>query len=278
MLSLDRIAQMLRDLNRKLRCGVRLWSGKAQPSAGTDEVIVWNDTSTKTLKIVAAPEGVQMALTSAGSTPPGGAPGSIQYNDAGAFGGYALLPIAKGGTNAATAADARTNLATVCTSGNENISGIKTFDTELDINTGAFLKFVTDAYAEWNRVYAGDLTQFQMQVGSHGTLSLIVGPSHADTFSNFQVGATGAPITLILIGDIKCDTVTGNKIGTATTEKIGFWNATPVAKTAVTDQAAWADVASGADHVDLADLNTKVKAIRDKLQTLLDQLQTIGLV
>jgi hypothetical protein len=61
-------------------------------------------------------------------------------------------------------------------------------------------------------------------------------------------------------------------------DHIGFFNTIPAVKTAVTDQDAWAAVASGSDHPDLADLNTKMQAIRDKLQALLDALQSYGLV
>lgn len=46
---------------------------------------------------------------SSGGTP-GGSSGQIQYNNAGAFGGITLLPVASGGTNASTAVAARTNL------------------------------------------------------------------------------------------------------------------------------------------------------------------------
>lgn len=59
---------------------------------------------------------------------------------------------------------------------------------------------------------------------------------------------------------------------------LGFFNNTPVTKTAVADQAAWANVSSGSDSVDLTDLNTKMQAIRDKLQDLLDALQSYNLV
>ncbi len=59
---------------------------------------------------------------------------------------------------------------------------------------------------------------------------------------------------------------------------IGFFGTTPVSKTSVSDQSAWAAVSAGSDSVDLSDLNTKVKAIRDKLQEVLDGLQVLGLM
>lgn len=61
-------------------------------------------------------------------------------------------------------------------------------------------------------------------------------------------------------------------------DHVGFFNTIPAVQTTVTDQAAWAAVASGADSVDLADLNTKLQAIRDKLQALLNALQSYGLI
>lgn len=44
------------------------------------------------------------------STNPGGAFGSIQYNNNGVFGGYAQVPVSSGGTNASTAQGAQNNL------------------------------------------------------------------------------------------------------------------------------------------------------------------------
>ncbi len=60
--------------------------------------------------------------------------------------------------------------------------------------------------------------------------------------------------------------------------KIGFFNTAIVVKTAVADQDAWVDINSGYNLIDLADMNTKVQAIRDKLQALIDSLQSYGLV
>lgn len=61
-------------------------------------------------------------------------------------------------------------------------------------------------------------------------------------------------------------------------DNIGFFGTAPVVKDVVTDQAAWVDVAAGADTVDIADLNTKVQAVRDKLQEIIEALQSYGLV
>ena len=60
--------------------------------------------------------------------------------------------------------------------------------------------------------------------------------------------------------DIATDTTTGTKIGTATTQKIGFFNATPVVQ-----QAAVADATNG-------------QSTQDRLNDLLARLRTLGLI
>jgi len=80
--------------------------------------------------------------------------------------------------------------------------------------------------------------------------------------------------------------ITGTKSGAGTItdeikhigSKIGFFNTSPVVKTVVSDQSAWADVTTGADTVSLIDLNTKVKAVRDSLQGVIDALQSYGII
>ncbi len=59
---------------------------------------------------------------------------------------------------------------------------------------------------------------------------------------------------------------------------VGFFGAAPTTQTSVPDLAAWANISSGADSVDLSDLNTKVQAVHDKVNGLLDALQGLGLV
>lgn len=58
---------------------------------------------------------------------------------------------------------------------------------------------------------------------------------------------------------------------------IGFFGTAPVVKQTVADQGAWAAISAGTDQVDLADLNTKVQVIRDKLQAVIDGQQAYGL-
>lgn len=91
-------------------------------------------------------------------------------------------------------------------------------------------------------------------------------------------GWVGIPGALNVSGD--CDLMGDTYLDGFITHvgtNIGFFNTVPAIKTVVADQAAWVNVVAGADHVDLADLNTKMQAIRDKLQALLDALQSYGL-
>ena len=57
--------------------------------------------------------------------------------------------------------------------------------------------------------------------------------------------------------DISFGTTTGTKIGTATTQKLGFWNATPVVQPAAV-----------ADATDATDVITQLNDLLGKLRTL----------
>ena len=61
-----------------------------------------------------------------------------------------------------------------------------------------------------------------------------------------------ATITLADAIDIVVNATTGTKIGTATTQKLGFWNKTPVVQPAAAAQAALTDSTGGATDGTLA--------------------------
>jgi len=83
--------------------------------------------------------------------------------------------------------------------------------------------------------------------------------------------ASGKNITLIA-GNIVTDVTTGTKIGTATTQKLGFWNATPVVRPAAyTPSNVTTDRAYDAN-------STTVDELADVLGTLIADLQSIGLI
>jgi hypothetical protein len=60
--------------------------------------------------------------------------------------------------------------------------------------------------------------------------------------------------------NVSTDTTTGTKIGTATTQKLGFWNATPIAQ-----PAAVADATSAATVI-------------TQLNALLSRLRSVGVI
>jgi len=72
--------------------------------------------------------------------------------------------------------------------------------------------------------------------------------------------------------DFILDTTTGTKIGTATTQKLGFWNATPVVQST-----GWAATNVTTDKAFDANATT-IDELADVLGTLIEQLKTMGLL
>lgn len=107
---------------------------------------------------------------------------------------------------------------------------------------GFGIQFWTDATIQGTIDTAGQLSLTRtgatggVLLGSTGLLysqaTNVVGLGDGDSL---RVSATG---TVIMVGgaNIVLDATTGTKIGTATTEKLGFWNATPVARPAAYTQ------------------------------------------
>jgi hypothetical protein len=110
---------------------------------------------------------------------------------------------------------------------------------------------------------------------------------------NVGIGGTTSPSSLLHLadaGNITVGTTTGTKIGTATTQKLGFYNATPVVQpAAVTDitTVATAGTLPTADgSVTVADANAPTNAelleycveLEAKLEAALAHLRTLGLI
>lgn len=72
--------------------------------------------------------------------------------------------------------------------------------------------------------------------------------------------------------DFVLDTITGSKIGTSTSQKLGFWNATPV-----TQNTGWNPTNVTTDRVFDADSTTTAE-LADVLGTLINQLKTYGIL
>jgi hypothetical protein len=74
----------------------------------------------------------------------------------------------------------------------------------------------------------------------------LIASGAGDTPLNLTGGALGCgTITLTDAANIAAQTGTGTKIGTATSQKIGFWNVTPVVQPAGANQAALTDSTGG---------------------------------
>lgn len=98
--------------------------------------------------------------------------------------------------------------------------------------------------------------------------------------ANRAVLTTLATVTLGDSQNIVVNTSTGTKIGTATGQKLAFWNATPVIQPASANQAALSldvDVA-GSDTVDKAAINSNFAALQTLVNQLRSDLVSAGLI
>ena len=119
---------------------------------------------------------------------------------------------------------------------------------------------------------------------SYDIVSLrVTGSAYATPTENIQEWYTNTPTLALAVtkdGDLKLEdsfdiqfpSVTGSKVGTASTQKIGFWGATPVARdTGWTTANVTSSLSFDADTVSLAEL-------ADIVGTLVDRLVTVGLL
>ncbi len=89
-----------------------------------------------------------------------------------------------------------------------------------------------------------------------------------------NIAATGH-ITMTDAKNIVIDTTTGTKIGTGVTQKIGFWNVTPVVQPAGATQAAPAAYVTGAFGLD-SDVN--MQALFDLVVAMRTALLAVGII
>ena len=96
-------------------------------------------------------------------------------------------------------------------------------------------------------------------------------------------GGSVAGVTALTMADaanIVVNTTTGTKIGTATSQKLGLWNATPIIQPASANQAAMSldlDVV-GSDLVDAAAVNANFGAIETLVNQLRSDLVSLGVI
>jgi len=106
----------------------------------------------------------------------------------------------------------------------------------------------------------------------------------ATALDAFFLAKTGGTMAAALtMGDginIVADTTTGTKIGTAVTQKLGFWNATPVIQQASAAQAAVTPTSAvtGADTVSAAGVLAAIQAVETLVNRLRLDLVTTGII
>lgn len=119
-----------------------------------------------------------------------------------------------------------------------------------------------------------------LKAGSLTTFVTMTTGSVADSMQFHIASSFDSDLTFGEGVDINTGDTTGSKIGLATTQKLGFWNATPIVQPASANQAALAlDVdVTGADLVDKAAINTNFTAIQTLVNQLRSDLVSAGLI
>jgi hypothetical protein len=170
-------------------------------------------------------------------------------------------------------------------------SGVDTFTTTTFTAAGRAL--VDDATAAAQRttlgVGTGDSPQFtaiELGNASDTTLSRsaagvlavegVVVPtiSSSDTLSN----KTLAGVTIADAGNIVLNTTTGTKIGTATSQKLGFFNATPVIQQAGTGETVGFTAGGGTTVTDASTFTGNVGATAYRLSDVVKALKNLGIL
>ena len=98
--------------------------------------------------------------------------------------------------------------------------------------------------------------------------NVLVGTTTDDGANKLQVNGS---VGLAEAGNIVVGTTTGTKIGTATTQKLGFWNATPIVQPASASQAAVAT--TGATNVTPFGYTTSAQA--NAIVTLVNEIRAV---
>lgn len=94
-----------------------------------------------------------------------------------------------------------------------------------------------------------------------------------------EIGSLGT-ITLADSANVVVNTTTGTKIGTSASQKLGFWNKTPVVQQADAAQAAVTPSTdfTGTDTVDKAVVLAAVQAVETLVNRLRTDLVTVGII
>lgn len=156
-----------------------------------------------------------------------------------------------------------------------------TYDDVVAFNLGATTKNrSTDTVNKYTAVRAAQVTIAALNIGFESTFNASSDTRYACYYSGtapayingeLRLGTTTGGTDAMRIGDAKniaFDTTTGTKIGTATSQKIGFWNATPIVQpttsvTAATFVANTSGIADDTATFDGYTIGKVVKALRN---------------
>jgi len=93
----------------------------------------------------------------------------------------------------------------------------------------------------------------------------------------YSVNLLGGGLILAAGSNIQAARETGTKIGTASTELLGFYGATPVGRPATVSDAATQDI-NGSGTVDVTKLTADLTSCKNAINALIDRLQDLGLI
>lgn len=173
----------------------------------------------------------------------------------------------KAGTGTARALELQTDgttRLTIAASGAITVNAGVTFSGYTDWGTFGSIKFVSSgvmkvsntAETDFNRLQLGGTTSsFPAIKRNAAAINFRVADDSADADITAKAATFSGNVTVSTV-NIVTDTTTGTKIGTATTQKLGFYNATPVVQ-----PAAVADATGAGDVV--AQLNLLLARMRD---------------
>jgi len=173
------------------------------------------------------------------------------------------LPIANGGTGATTAGAALTALggqpldATLTA-----LAALATGADKLAYSTG------TDTFSQADFTAAGRALMDDASAAAQRT-TLGVGTGDSPTFAGLTISDTG---------NIVLATGTGTKIGTATNQKLGLFNATPVAQQAGTGETVGFTAGGGTAVTDASTFTGNVGATAYRLSDVVKALKNLGIL
>ena len=145
----------------------------------------------------------------------------------------------------------------------------------------------TGAITNYFAFYTEALTSADYAFYSAGTGRVYIGDTTNSTSAGTGALLLNGGIGLADAKDISFGTTTGTKIGTSTSQKIGFFNATPIVQPASANQAALTDSTTGTPSTTLVDagaaysqanINNNFASVARLLNQLRSDLVSLGLI